>query len=266
MNYHPDFVNKYTFDDVRMIQIDIKGVSFIFQVFQNISSKRFNEKKCKKVLKEFVDIIEKYPKNTITKINIVVYDIPMKKELPLKKEYIEPKHINSGYCFPYSTVNDTNIVIFRREEFYKVLIHELLHFFNIIPYNQDLQTEYAKKFSSVPSININEAIVELHAIHINCEIISKIKNKSFEQLIEFEYDFSITQCKKLLKQQDAEFSDIMENSFTWNETTNAFSYFILKHIFFHLILKKPFHELHNEFNKKTASSKIKSIRLSKNLI
>ena len=170
MNYHPDFVNKYKFNDKRTVKIDINGVLFIFQIFQNKLDKKFDEGKCRKVLKEFLEIIKIYPKIDRNKINIVVYDIPIKKQLPDKKMFIEPKHINSGYCYPTSNINDTNIVIFRREEFYKVLIHELLHFFDIFPYNQDLQTVYANMFSSVPTININEAIVELYAIQIKRRI------------------------------------------------------------------------------------------------
>lgn len=266
MKYHPDFLNEYKFNDNETIEIDIRGVNFNFRIFQNISDKHFNEGKCNKVLKEFLEIIKEYPKIERTKVNIVVYDIPMKKQLPKKTQPIEAKHINSGYCYPTSNVNDINIVIFRREEFYKVLIHELLHFFDIVPYNQDLQNIYANMFSSVSTINVNEAIVELYAIYINCEIISKLKGKNFDTLLESEYLFSITQCDKILKQQEVYFIDIIKNTFTWNENTNAFSYFILKHIFFHFILKKPMHELYIKFNQTPTSSKLVNIRLSKNSI
>ena len=266
MNYHTDFVNEYKFDDKRTVKIDIYGVSFNFKIFENKSKNTFNERKCRKVLKEFLEIIKIYPKVERTKINMLVYDIPIKKQLPLKQKSIEPKHINSGYCYPTSNVNDINIVIFRREEFYKVLIHELLHFFDIFPYNQDLQTKYANMFSSVSTINVNEAIVELYAICINCEIISRLKNIDKNTLIESEYNFSIIQCKKVLEQQDVDFSEIVKNTFIWNETTNAFSYFILKHIFLHFILKKSIDELYDKLNERTISSKNMNIQLSKNSI
>lgn len=268
MNYHPDFVNKYKFNDKRTVKIDIYGISFNFQIFENKSKKEFNEGKCRKVIKEFLEIIKIYPQVERTKINILVYDIPIKKRLPLKQKSIEPKHINSGYCYPKSNVNDINIVIFRREEFYKVLIHELLHFFDIFPYNQDLQTKYANMFSSVSTINVNEAIVELYAIYINCEIISRLKNIEKNTLIESEYNFSIIQCKKVLEQQDVDFSEIVKNTFTWNETTNAFSYFILKHIFLHFFLNKTMNELHENFDFQTIyfKNKNQNIQLSENSI
>jgi hypothetical protein len=266
MKYHPDFVNEYKFDENISIEIDINGIKFSFQVFQNIGQKVFNEEKCRIILNEFIEIIKKYPKIDRRKINIIVYDIPKKKQLPAKKQYIESKHINSGYCYPTSTSDDINIVIYRREEFYKVLIHELLHFFDIIPYNQELQTLYANMFSSVPNINVNEAIVELYAIHINCEIISRLKNKDLKKLLEIEYNFSITQCKKLLKQQDVDIFDIVKNTFSWTENTNAFSYFILKHIFLHFVLNKTTNELHENFDFQTIYSKNQNIQLSKNSI
>lgn len=263
MKYHPEFVNDYLYDNTSKIDIQINDISFIFTVFENSSEHKFNVKKCTKVLKEFINIIEKYPKISRTKINIEVYDIPKKKELPSKTENIEPKHINSGYCYPTSGVNDINIVIFRREEFFKVLIHELLHFFDIIPYNQDLETLYGNMFNSVQSINVNEAIVELYAIHINCEIISKIKGKKLDELLESEYDFSITQCKKLLKQQDVTFRDILKNKFVWHQDTNAFSYFILKHIFLNFTLGKSINDLHDKLNNITNIPVNSNIKLSK---
>ena len=266
MNYRPDFVSKYKFDDKRTVKIDIYGISFNFQIFENRSKNKFNVGKLRRILKEFLEIIKRYPKVERTKINILVYDIPFKKRLPSKRKAIEPKHINSGYCYITSNVDDTNIVIFRREEFYKVLIHELLHFFDIFPYNQDLQTIYANMFSSVSTLRVEEAIVELHAMYINCEIISRLKNIEENKLIESEYKFSIIQCKKVLEQQDVDFSDIVKNTFTWNETTNAFSYFILKHIFFHFTLKKSMDELYNKLNERKKSSKNLNIRLSKNSI
>lgn len=267
MKYHPDFVNQYKFDDNKTIEMDISGVKFVFQVFQNLSKNTFNIENCKKVLKEFLEIIKTHPnKIERTKVNIIVYDIPKKKQLPLENMSIEPKHINSGYCYPMSTTDDTNIVIFRREEFYKVLIHELLHFFDIIPYSEDLQTLYTSIFSSVPTINVNEAIVELHAIYMNCEIISKLKNKELNKLLESEYVFSITQCTKLLKQQNIDFSDIVRNKFRWNENTNAFSYFILKHILLHFALNKTISNLQDNFKTQSLNSKNMNIRLSKHHI
>jgi hypothetical protein len=263
MKYHPDFINDYVYNDTSKIDIKINDVIFIFTVFENSSEHRFNVKKCTKVLKEFLDIIETYPKMFRNKINIEVYDIPKKKNLPPKNETIEPKHINSGYCYTTSGVNDINIVIFRREEFFKVLIHELLHFFDIIPYNHDLETLYGNMFNSVHSINVNEALVELYAIHISCEIISKIKGKKLDELLESEYEFSITQCKKLMKQQDVTFSDILKNKFVWHQDTNAFSYFILKQIFFNFTLGKSINDLHDKLNNITNISLHSNIKLSK---
>ena len=42
MKYHPDFVNKYKFDENISIEIDINGIKFSFQVFQNIKQIFFN--------------------------------------------------------------------------------------------------------------------------------------------------------------------------------------------------------------------------------
>ena len=41
MKYHPDFVNEYKFDENINIEIDIYGIKFMFQVFQNVAKKYF---------------------------------------------------------------------------------------------------------------------------------------------------------------------------------------------------------------------------------
>ena len=65
---------------------------------------------------------------------ITVYFFPLYKKpklLPLKFKILGPEEVNSGYCI---LSNDPYICIFRYEEMYKVLIHELIHIYRIDKY------------------------------------------------------------------------------------------------------------------------------------
>ena len=63
-------------------------------------------------------------------INIYLFLTDFKKELPNdKNKMITPKNVNSA--FTYGCKNNNKIVIFRNEEWKKVLLHESFHTFNL---------------------------------------------------------------------------------------------------------------------------------------
>lgn len=231
MDFHPDFVNTFNYDKTRDIVLDICEIKFVLKVFGEFKKLSKFRQYCTELLRLILPMNKQNKKNIV---NITIYDISRKKTLPKRNEPIDTKHINSGYTLMNSDAQSTNIVIYRNQEFFKVLTHELLHFFNVIPYSYELQHLFQKQFKSVENtINVNEALVEVNALILNCMIVSKLKNRDLQELLKREYEFSKTQVSKLLYQQDVELEDIFVDSFTWNENTNAFSYFVLKHLFLH---------------------------------
>lgn len=172
-------------------------------------------------------------------INITYYECFEKKHFPRPGEMMTIENINSGYCYIYSKINESNIVIYRDEEFYKVMCHEMLHLYNIIPFDTFIDKEYYKFFKNVSNLNVNEALVELNALYINCIIISKIKNKSCYSLLKKEYSNSINLCKLLLNHYNISFLSILKGDVCFkDDNTNVFSYIFLKTIYFHTIFKK----------------------------
>lgn len=230
MDFHPDFVNTFNYDKTRDIVYDICEIKFVLKVFGEFKKLSKFRKYCTELLRLILPMAN-HKKNII---NITIYDISRKKNLPAQYKPIESEHINSGYTLMNSDTQSTNIVIYRNQEFFKVLTHELLHFFNVIPYSYALQHFFQKQFKSVQNtINVNEALVEVNALILNCMIVSKLKNRDLQELLKKEYEFSKTQVSKLLYQQGVKLEDIFLDSFAWNENTNAFSYFVLKHLFLH---------------------------------
>jgi hypothetical protein len=89
-------------------------------------------------------------------LRIIIIDYKGKKELGDK---FTPFNINSGVSIKY---NDTkgDVIIYRREELFKVLAHELIHFFDLDLKQNDskIETKLNKVFQiTCKSINLNES-------------------------------------------------------------------------------------------------------------
>ena len=103
-------------------------------------------------------------------LNIYMYMTDFKKRFPIKKgEVIDTEHANTGMSYHCSTTND--IVVYRKEEWFKVLIHESFHAFglsfieNDMPKGVDraMQTMLQKMYSISHSVRIYETYCEIWA-------------------------------------------------------------------------------------------------------
>jgi hypothetical protein len=133
-----------------------------------------------------------------TKIRIYYFPTPYKKMMPKFKQSLEAKHINSGFTFAGKFT-----VIFRQEEALKVLVHEMLHYFNIdgpyAIYNvpPGLFFNYVK-LKKNKDLLIDEVFAETYAIILNAMFVATEKTKDFEQLLDQEREFGIKQSGKIL--------------------------------------------------------------------
>ena len=140
-----------------------------------------------------------------TNINPDIYLIlqPMKKKIT-QPNYYTPHNINSGMTDQYK------IVVFRYEEWEKVLIHELIHCvygrqtFDITPNLRDM-------YKINGEIKTNEAFIESQALIIYCLYVKQMYNKD---IFMDEIQFSLFQCYKIGRQ--------------FSQTTSVFSYYIVK--------------------------------------
>jgi hypothetical protein len=177
-----------------------------------------------------------YDLNPIKKITLYYFDTLISKKLIDDYNYICSQNINSGLS------SKTYIIIWRREEILKVLIHELIHFLQIDNKHNDNITNIINY--TIGNINypiiINEAITELQALFLHTLYIITINSKSNDN------DFIINHFKLLFNLEQIygwyQFSKIMNfykiNSFelksiksNFNQSSNAYSYYILKCIF-----------------------------------
>lgn len=142
------------------------------------------------------------------------------------------ENINSG-----STYQGYNVSIWRGEEIYKVLIHELIHFYGIDFYINDTNynkiEEYIEKEFCLEGIDRpNESYTETLALIIHTIIMSGISGIDFNKLINYEIMFNIYQVTKILKyfgfNKMEELYDKEKCYHKINQRTSVISYFIVK--------------------------------------
>ena len=226
-----------------------------------IKLKRFDEYAEKMFL--IISLLSKFSKNDCNRsLTLLLYLTPFKKELPeLIFTPLGPENANSGLTTKCNTINE--ICIYRKEEFFKLFIHECFHAFSL-DFSSFSQTEINKKIKSLFPIyseyNIYEAYTEFWANILNCAVISYFcleqpKKKASEEqekhnqeklfetftlyldfCIQMERMFSLFQMVKILNTFTLKYNDLYENNeeskrlreTMYREETSIFSYYILK--------------------------------------
>ena len=168
---------------------------------------------------------------------INIYFTPLKRLLPKNTDDIlEPIHVNGGFSLSGCN-NKGEITIYREEEWYKVLIHELFHSFNL-----DFSRMNIDKWSTFwhTKININNLITKKNEILLfetYCEIWARILNvmltsffiirnhtsyrlflSTFNDLIAIERNYSLLQCNKIYKK--------LQLNTMYREKTNTICYYV----------------------------------------
>lgn len=138
-----------------------------------------------------------------------------------------PDNTNSG-----ASLKEEYIFIWRKEEFYKVLIHELIHYFDIDFYvNDEIYKKLDKYSKNVIDVNgidrINESYTEALAIIIHSVAYSVLKNMEYNEIIANEILYSRFQAAKILS-----FSGCNDYVNTLGvkiyQVTSVWSYYIVK--------------------------------------
>jgi len=181
---------------------------------------------------------------------IYLYFTSLEKTLP-RTNIFTLDEININTAFTTTCPKDSEIVIFRKEEWFKVLIHETFHNFSLdfSDMNNIEANNYILNIFKVKSdVNLYEAYTEFWAEIINalfCSFFS-LNNKNnikeflsiFEIYINFERTYSFFQLIKTLDFMGLTYKDLYsktEHSIIlrdnlYKERTNVLSYYIIKTI------------------------------------
>ena len=187
------------------------------------------------------------PKN----ISVLFCDTRFKKVMPAERgEVIGCKHVNSGST-TFTSSDSRFIHIWRKEECFKVYLHELLHAFNVenSSIRDPLIVEPLMRHFNVdiPLLLVGEAYVEAYATFINL-IFYHVVDKNWSpkkgytdteneiaESFSYEVEFATFQIAKLLYhfgyQTTGKFYN-KKGTFKippkWKEDSNVFSYYIIK--------------------------------------
>ena len=167
--------------------------------------------------------------NCSKNMKIRIFLTPFKKVSPKDiNQVLDIAEVNTGY----STVgcNDfSEITIYREEEWFKVLIHELMHNFDLdfssIDYTS-VKENISKLFIFKSNYEISETYAESWGRIINVMVFSYQKTNNF---INFSKDFLINIDKEraFSLQQANIILERMKNTLRQEEKTNVFCYYIL---------------------------------------
>lgn len=257
-----------------------------FVLKNNEDTNKYHEK-FKKIY-TWLKFIYKYSDSKQKKFILYLYLSDCKKILPESKTEILDQ-VNCNTAVTYACAVNGECLIYRKEEWFKVLIHETMHSlcmdFSGLDY-KNLRKDIKSIFPVKSEFEISESYSEFWATFLNITFASTFLSKNekeflvnWEVMIYIETLFSMFQVVKIL-----DFLEIVnyENLFkpnTYRQRTHVFEYYILKLIF--LINYNSFFKLCYDNNtdiicfKKTAKmlgeifkfikNNYKSVKLIKNL-
>jgi len=209
--------SKFTFGKIK--EYLISSDKYLNLKYKNINSHIYykandlNLNKLKNILKRCNKLLP--TKN----FNIYIILCSDKRKLPINGEHIKPQNINGGY----TSLNGNDIFIIRKEEYPKVILHEITHHIINIIWSSENISKLKKHFNISEKTNLipNEAIVEYMATIYYLKCISNEKKININKLIKEELKYSLYKSYQLLE---------LNKNKKWYEETNAYCYIIFKTI------------------------------------
>lgn len=185
-------------------------------------------------------------------LHIYIYLTDVKRTLPSSNIHIlDAININGGISNVCVQNSISEIVIYRKEEWFKVLIHETFHNYGLdfsdLMINS-MKEKVKKIFPIQSNMELFEAYTEFWGEIMNMGFIcfltieqaKKDKEEKFIQLmrelINIERSFSLFQCNKILHFMNLEYEDLFNNDPVsklkrnnfYKENTNVFPYYFVK--------------------------------------
>ena len=186
-------------------------------------------------------------KKCVKQLKIFIYHTSLSKQLPKTNiQILNQNNANTGFCM--SCPVDSEIVVFRKEEWFKVFIHETFHNFGLDFSSMNVSL-YNKKILQIfpvnSEVNLFESYTEFWGRIINASFCSFINMKNKNDIEEFfintkffinlEKNFAIFQMIKILDFMGLSYIDLYGKTLVsenirktrYKENTNILSYYVL---------------------------------------
>jgi hypothetical protein len=193
-------------------------------------------------------IANEYASKSCSKtLTIFIYHTSLTKELPSSPiQILNENNVNTA--FTRSCPTNSEIVVFRKEEWFKVLIHETFHNFALDFSDMNTIECHARILSIFPvksDVNLFEAYTEFWARIMNVLFCSYFNTKNKNELDEFlgnteyfinlESIYSFFQLVKVLQFMNMEYRNLYEKTDVaqnirntmYKEDTNILSYYVI---------------------------------------
>lgn len=174
------------------------------------------------------------------KLTIDIYLSNFKKKLSNNPNVIlDSRHVNSAFTYP--CIDNGVIMIYRKEEWFKVLLHECIHSF-CLDFSLMDQQEMSVKLSTVFGVYVSsprysETYAELWAEILQCAFAAYFESntniRSFSLYFDFytqlEFIHSVIVAMNIMKYMGISFSNMREKKH-FNQRSHVYEYYILKTI------------------------------------
>ena len=184
---------------------------------------------------DFMEHIAKHYNQPTPPVDLVIIYTKQKKLIKKNTKILCADNINSGSTYPGKT-----ITCWRKEEFYKVLIHELFHYYKFDFHCNEPSYDRLYNNIDVGTIDgvdsINECYTEANTIILHCLYKSILEDTNYESVLNnfkkyimIEMNFMIFQVAKIINLFNGNsLDDLFNNRIVLRQNTNVRSYFIIK--------------------------------------
>ena len=219
------------------------NLTILFSLFSNSNSEIEMYKRYVLWIIHWVEIAyhfsEKKCKNPV---HLHLYLTPFKKSLTESTKVLCETHVNTAYTW-HCTPNN-KIVLYRLEEWFKVLIHESFHFFGFEDFKKGDESRLKDCFPLPVDLQVGEAYGEFWARVLTCFYSAYFINKEtsrqssvlthFYRMMYIERIYSCYQAMKILRYMGISYTDLYSSSQvatqiqqSYQEKSNVFCYYIL---------------------------------------
>lgn len=180
-------------------------------------------------------------------VRLKVYLTSFKKSFPTRSKMLTPYNVNSGVTFTYNHVSYKDVIVYREEEVFKVLMHELVHAFNIDSIYLDNRHEirFKEYFGRSCKLHLNESFTDTLACIYNCLSFSLIWGRCKGDSDIFNI-FKMYLARERLYILEKSRDVLICEGYKWNyrgivemgrstEETHVISYYILKALNFYYL-------------------------------